>query len=496
MKLRLKIILVLSIFIELSFAQNVIVVVIDGARYSETFGAGFTYIPHMNNDLKPLGALYTNFRIADVGKTETNPGHSSILTGTWQQISNDGSQRPTKPTVFEYFRKELGSSITENFVVTGKTKLNAISYSTDLDYGFNYKASENCAILSDNQVYNNLVSIMDTYHPRLIIVNLPDTDLRGHANDWIGYLSAIINADNLVYQLWQKIQTDSYYQNNTTLFVTNDHGRHDDAHGGFKAHGDDCEGCEHIMLLAIGRNVSQGLVNNDSHYQIDLAPTIGNLLGFSTPQAVGTSLYQGTNPLPVELSSFSATTIGKDVKLSWNTATEVNNFGFEIHRQVHTSTPLSVTGWEKIGFVNGNGNSNSPKSYSYEDKNVNAGKYSYRLKQIDNDGQFEYSKTIEVDFGTPKKFELSQNYPNPFNPSTTIRFSLPEASLNPSQGGTLVKLTVYNILGQQVAVLVNDLLESGVHTINFDASNLNSGMYIYKIEAGNFVQTRKMTLVK
>ena len=192
--------------------------------------------------------------------------------------------------------------------------------------------------------------------------------------------------------------------------------------------------------------------------------------------------------LPVELSSFSASVVGNAVKLNWKTETEVNNYGFEIDQKAYTSTPLSVTGWEKIGFVNGNGNSNSPKSYSFVDDKVSAGKYSYRLKQIDNDGQFEYSKAIEVDFGVPKKFELSQNYPNPFNPTTTIRFNLPEAGN--------VKLTLFNILGQELQTLVNEFKESGVHTINFNASELNSGMYIYKIEAGTFVQTRKMTLVK
>jgi hypothetical protein len=144
--------------------------------------------------------------------------------------------------------------------------------------------------------------------------------------------------------------------------------------------------------------------------------------------------------------------------------------------------------WEKIGFVNGNGNSNSQKNYSFVDDKVSAGKYSYRLKQIDNDGQFEYSKTINIDFNGVKKFELSQNYPNPFNPITTIRFNLPEAGN--------VKLTLFNILGQEIITLVNEFKESGVHTINFNASELNSGMYIYKIESGNFVQTRKMTLVK
>ena len=199
------------------------------------------------------------------------------------------------------------------------------------------------------------------------------------------------------------------------------------------------------------------------------------------------------NALPVELTSFSASTIGSSVKLSWNTATEINNYGFEIERASLSASPLPV--WEKIGFVNGNGNSNSPKDYSFVDDNVTAGKpayrtgrYSYRLKQIDNDGQFEYSKTIEVDMNGVKKFELSQNYPNPFNPATTISFNLPEAGN--------VKLTLFDILGQEIKTLVNEFKESGVHTINFNASELNSGMYIYKIESNGLTQTRKMTLIK
>jgi hypothetical protein len=191
--------------------------------------------------------------------------------------------------------------------------------------------------------------------------------------------------------------------------------------------------------------------------------------------------------LPVELSSFSAVILDNGVKLNWRTETEVNNYGFEILR-AHTSTPLSVKEWDVLGFVEGSGNSNSPKEYSFMDNNVTAGKYSYRLKQIDTDGKFEYSKVIEVDLGSPQKFELSQNYPNPFNPVTTIRYSL-------TQSGN-VKLIVYNLLGEQIAELDNGFKEAGIHTINFNAENLNSGIYIYDLEAGELVQSRKMLLVK
>ena len=187
-------------------------------------------------------------------------------------------------------------------------------------------------------------------------------------------------------------------------------------------------------------------------------------------------------PLPVELSSFSAVVLDNGVKLNWRTETEVNNYGFEILRQAQDDT------WQVLGFVEGYGNSNSPKEYSFIDKNVSSGKVAYRLKQIDTDGQFEYSKIIEVDLGSPQKFELSQNYPNPFNPSTTIRFTLP-------QSGN-IKLNVYNLLGELVAELVDGFKQAGIHTINFNASELESGMYIYRLETPKNSFSRKMILLK
>lgn len=188
--------------------------------------------------------------------------------------------------------------------------------------------------------------------------------------------------------------------------------------------------------------------------------------------------------IPVELTSFAATVNGSSVSLKWSTATELNNSGFDLERK------SASTSWQKIAFVQGNGTTTQPNSYSFTDRNLADGKYSYRLKQVDLDGTFEYSKTVAVSIvsNIVNQFELSQNYPNPFNPSTTIKFTIPDAGH--------VKLTVYNLLGQEVSTLVNGFTEAGVHYINFDASNLNSGVFLYKIEANGFIQTRKMTLIK
>lgn len=191
--------------------------------------------------------------------------------------------------------------------------------------------------------------------------------------------------------------------------------------------------------------------------------------------------------LPVELSSFTASVINNFVSLIWTTKTEENNFGFEIERMSNVKGQTSNE-WEKIGFVSGSGNSNSPKSYTYEDKTVSSGIYSYRLKQIDIDGQYSYSKIVEVDLTIPNKFSLEQNYPNPFNPTTKISWQSPVSSWQ--------TLKVYDVLGNEAATLVNEYRDAGSYEIEFDASSLPSGVYFYKLQSGDFIQTRKMTLIK
>gem|GEM_PF-2659541 len=199
--------------------------------------------------------------------------------------------------------------------------------------------------------------------------------------------------------------------------------------------------------------------------------------------------------VPVELTAFNAVLLGSSVKLNWTTATEINNYGFEIEKTIHTSTPLSVTKWEKIGFVSASGNSISEKNYSFTDSYPSGGsKFVYRLKQIDNDGTFSYSDIVEVEI-VPNKFELSQNYPNPFNPSTKIKYTIPNVTLSGVEGSR-VQLKVYDILGNEVATLINEEKPAGVYEVEFNASNLSSGVYLYKLTAGSFTETKKMTVLK
>lgn len=187
-------------------------------------------------------------------------------------------------------------------------------------------------------------------------------------------------------------------------------------------------------------------------------------------------------PIPVELTSFAASVSDRDVILQWTTATELNNSGFQVERR----TP--ETDYEAIGFVAGAGTTTEPRSYLFNDSKVRDGNYFYRLKQIDFNGQFSFSYEIEVEVNAPAVYSLEQNYPNPFNPSTEIRFSLADAGN--------VKLTIYNLLGQEVSTLINGFKEAGTHIVNFDASGLTSGAYFYKIETPFFNQTKKMILSK
>jgi hypothetical protein len=185
--------------------------------------------------------------------------------------------------------------------------------------------------------------------------------------------------------------------------------------------------------------------------------------------------------IPVELKSFNASVNINSVNLNWSTATETNNSGFQIERS-------NGSAYVVVGFAAGNGTTTEIQHYTFTDNNVSTGKYSYRLKQIDLDGTFEYSKTIDVEVTTPLEFSLAQNFPNPFNPSTSIKYAISNKQF--------VQLKIFDVLGKEVATLVNEEKSAGSYEVNFNASQLSSGIYFYKLQSGSFVQTRKMILLK
>lgn len=200
-------------------------------------------------------------------------------------------------------------------------------------------------------------------------------------------------------------------------------------------------------------------------------------------------------PLPVELISFTGEVQANTVLLKWETATEVNNYGFQVLRTMDKGQ--SENQWDDIGFVQGNGTTNSPKNYEFTDYELpNSDQVSYRLKQIDNDGQFAYSKTVTVDLTTITsledevvyEFALEQNFPNPFNPSTAIKYSLPNSGL--------VKIKIYDTLGREISTLVNEVKNTGIHHVIFNGSDLSSGIYFYKLDFNEYMSVKKLILVK
>jgi hypothetical protein len=195
-------------------------------------------------------------------------------------------------------------------------------------------------------------------------------------------------------------------------------------------------------------------------------------------------LSKPTGIVPVELTSFTGEWNGTSVNLKWETASELNNYGFEIERKAGRSSD-----WNTIGFVNGNGTRQSDSYYTFSDSRINnSGTYYYRLKQIDFDGTCKYSPVVEINVNPVSDFVLEQNYPNPFNPTTNINFSVPESGN--------VKLAVYNTIGQEVAVLVNGAVTAGQHEVTFNAASLPSGTYFYKLQTSNSIMVKKMMLLK
>jgi hypothetical protein len=275
--------------------KHVIVAVMDGVRYSETFGdPEHRLVPRMWTELAPQGTLYTGFY--NRGVTVTRQGHSTIASGTYQVVPNGGA-RLTRPTFFDYFREETGAPADQAWAIFGKGDYSFAPYSSCPTYQDRWApratigVGEN-SLEDDRKVLETALSVMREHQPRLMFLNFGYTDHIGHLGTFDEYTRAVTNVDALFADLWAAIQADPEYRDSTTLILTNDHGRHDDAHGGFHGHGDGDEGCRHVFFLVLGPDTRQGAVVADPAEQIDIAPTVGELLGFQTPLAEGRVLSE------------------------------------------------------------------------------------------------------------------------------------------------------------------------------------------------------------
>ncbi len=251
------------------------------------------------------------------------------------------------------------------------------------------------------------------------------------------------------------------------------------------------DGVSDQTKLGLGQSSAKsGSYQNYSGTLGGSAPTTGTISSDGNVLTLGYftlgNITGGTNPLPVELTSFTGS-VNNNATLKWSTATEVNNYGFDIERSTDNKT------WAKIGFVAGSGNSNSPKNYSYTDQPDGGTSFSYRLKQIDVGGAYKYYDAITVSLAGSDKAQLMQNSPNPFNPSTSIKYYVPQA--------VDVTITIYDILGREVTKIINNQASAGYHVVYWNGRDsygnaAASGVYLYRLTAGNFSETKKMNLLK
>lgn len=273
--------------------QNVIIVVVDGPRLTETWNDPTRqFIPHRASMLSEgvyCSKFYNN------GTTSTNPGHTAICTGVYENINNGGAEYPTNPSIFQYWLKTFNRPKTEAWVIATKDKLEVLSDCKDVNWKGTYRPSTDCGNIGlgtgyreDITTFISATTKLTSNHLRLALINFKQPDAAGHANDSSAYLQGILDTDNYIYQLWQQLQNDDFYKDRTTLIVTNDHGRHTAGYlDGFISHGDGCDGCRHIEFFAIGPDFKKGYISTTSYEQTDISLTIGELMGFSIPTSNG-----------------------------------------------------------------------------------------------------------------------------------------------------------------------------------------------------------------
>jgi bisphosphoglycerate-independent phosphoglycerate mutase (AlkP superfamily) len=275
----------------LGYAQietpNVIIVVIDGARATEAFhDTTYANVPYMQQLFSKQGSIFGNFK--NNGVTNTCPGHTAITTGVYQKLDNTGLELPDNPSIFQYYLKQTGAPREKTWIVTSKGKLEVLANTKDKDWKGQFKPKYSCGAgrgtyRDDKLTLQKAEEIITTHQPKLMLVQFKEPDISGHRNDWEDYIKGLQTSDSLTVALWNFVQQQPGYTDNTIMLVTNDHGRHTKH---FAHHGDDCDGCRSIFLLAIGKGIPVQQVG-DVYEQIDISATIAHWLHIDMPTTTG-----------------------------------------------------------------------------------------------------------------------------------------------------------------------------------------------------------------
>jgi hypothetical protein len=266
--------------------RSIVIVVVDGARYSETWGDNQRqYIHQRSTNLAPLGSIC--LKMYNDGTTSTNPGHLAITRGVYESIDNSGLQYPYQPSFMQYWLKQSGQPSDKAWIITSKDKLQVLADCIDPAWQGKYNPRTDCGTSglgsgyrNDSTTFRRTIEVLKQYRPHLVLVNFKEPDASGHAGNWNNYLQGIIDTDNYCKQIWDFLQNDEFYKGSTTMIVTNDHGRHLTGNlDGFVSHGDSCEGCRHIECLALGPDIAASRADTVRHSQVDIAATVAELLG-------------------------------------------------------------------------------------------------------------------------------------------------------------------------------------------------------------------------
>jgi hypothetical protein len=279
--------------------ENVVIVVIDGPRYSESWGqSGRPNVRYMDSVLAPVGCTHSYFY--NLGETWTTHGHTALTTGIYQSINNTGGEYPQNPGIFQHYLKKHPNESDLVWLITSKDKLQVLSDCKDPKWKNKYIASTDCGVNGlgtgyrhDSITFQRVMSTLALRKPKVLFVNFREPDFSGHKNDWNGYIRGIQQTDSMVHEIWKFIENDPYYKEKTTMFITNDHGRHlDGVSNGYVSHGCSCEGCRRIHLWSFGPDFKQGTCLNQAAELIDVNATIGELLQLNSLKSNGRVLWE------------------------------------------------------------------------------------------------------------------------------------------------------------------------------------------------------------